>query len=389
MPWRETKVQEQRLAFIVAAQRAGANRRALCREFGISPQTGYKWLARTAAEGVLAGTRERSRRPRRSPTQIAPTLEAAIVAMRREYGWAGRKLQRLLAAEGWQCSPATIDRVIRRQGLTDPDEQHAPAPHRFEAPHPNALWQLDFKGQYPVRDGWSYPLSVLDDHSRFAVALAALPSTSGALVHTVLRQCFETYGVPEAILCDHGAPWWHTGAGHGLTRVSVFLLEQDIELRHGRIAHPQTQGKVERFHRTLARRLRQWGVPTRHADFPPVLARFRTEYNDLRPHAALGQHPPAQRYRPSPRAFVPTPTPWSYPATHHVLRVNANGELAYAGRRYFVCDALATKWVGCHPIGDRVLVGFRQTYVRELDLRTGRSVPLLRPIRIPQASAMS
>lgn len=388
MPWRETHVLEQRIAFVAAAVRPGANRRALCREFGISPQTGYKWLARTAADGVVAGVTEHSRRPHTSPSRIASTLEAQIVALRREYGWAGRKLHWLLAQRGVRCSVATIDRVIRRHGLTDPDEQHRSAPQRFARTAPNALWQMDFKGQYPVREGWAFPFSVLDDATRFAVGLDVVPQPAGAAVRDLLRHVFERYGLPEAILCDHGVPWWDPIHGHGLTRLSVFLLEQDIQLLHGAFAHPQTQGKVERFHRTLGRRLRQWGVPDTRARLADALTRFRLEYNELRPHAALALTPPAAHYTRSPRAFTIHPTPWRYPATDLRLRVNVNGAIGYDRRVYFVCHALADREVGCQQIGDRVLVRYRDTYVRELDLTTGRTVPLLRPVR-PQVSTMS
>ena len=106
-----------------------------------------------------------------------------------------------------------------------------------------------------------FPLSVLDDHSRFAVGLFALTGTAGAPVQAALRRCFERYGLPVAMLVDHGTPWWSTSNGHGLTTLAVDLIRQGIDLIYSGVRHPQTQGKVERFHRTLARRLRQWGVP--------------------------------------------------------------------------------------------------------------------------------
>ncbi len=382
MPWRESRVQDQRIAFVAAAMRPGVNRRALCREFGISAPTGYKWLARVAATGVVEGVQDRSRRPAHCPRQIAPALEAQIVALRQRYGWAGRKLQRLLRDTGQTCSVATIDRVIRRHGLTDPDERHRPAPHRFTAPAPNALWQMDFKGQYPVREGWSFPLSVLDDCSRYILALPALQGTAAAPVQAVLIRCFQRYGQPDAMLLDHGVPWWSSANGHGLTQLTVFLLERDIRLIYCAFAHPQTQGKVERFHRTLGRRLRQWGVPTTHAGLHAALARFRQEYNTVRPHEALDQDVPATHYRPSTRPYCATPAPWAYPAGHDVRRVNATGALHYDRRVFYISDALSQREVGCQQIGDRVLVSFRALPVRELNLRTGqttRALPQQRP----------
>ena len=379
MPWLETNVLEQRIRFVSAAQAPGANRRALCRAFGISPPTAYKWIARYATLGAVHGLQDQSTRPHTQPQKTPRVVEEVVVALRQRYGWAGRKLQPLVAACGYAVAPATIDRIIRRRGLVDPDERHRPAPQRFTRAAPNELWQMDFKGQYPLRTGWGFPLSVLDDHSRFAIGLAPLTSTAGAPVIRVLTRWFEEYGLPDAILVDHGIPWWNAAIGHGLTRVTVFLLEQGIDVRYSGMRHPQTQGKVERFHRTLGRRLRQWGVPTSLPDLARSLRRFRAEYNEVRPHEALGQRPPASCYTPSRRAFQRQPPPWAYPADHRLVRVNTNGAIRYDGRLFFVCDALGAHWVGCHHVGDRVLVRFRDYYVRELDLRTGRTLPMLTP----------
>ena len=376
MPWLETNVQEQRIRFVTAARQRGANVRALCRSFGISAPTAYKWLQRYDAQGAIQGLVDQSRRPHTSPAQTPERVEAVVVELRQTYGWAGRKLQPLLAARGHVLSAATIDRIIRRRGLTDADEAHRPALRRFERTTPNALWQMDFKGQYPLPGGWVFPLSVLDDHSRFAVALEPLRGTAGVPVRRALQRCFAQHGLPEAMLVDHGVPWWHATNGHGLTRLTVFLLEQDIALRYSGLAHPQTQGKVERFHRTLGRRLRQWGVPTSRRGFAQALARFRTEYNEVRPHEALGQQPPATRYQSSPRAYQPRPRTWDYPTDHTVVRVAATGTIRLEGRTLRLSEALAGRWVGCRPLGDHVLIAFRGFYVRELDLRTGAFQPV-------------
>lgn len=378
MPWLETHVREQRMQFVVQATAPDANVSALCREHGISRKTGYRWLERYARVGSLVALAERSRRPTRSPQRTSAARTARIVALRREYGWAGRKLRVLLAAEGVTCSTATIDRIIRREGLVDPAESHRPALKRFERAAANELWQMDFKGQYPVGgDQWCFPLSVLDDHSRFAVGLFALASTAGAPVHRALRGCFERYGLPVAMLVDHGTPWWSTSNGHGLTTLSVSLIAQGIDLIYSGIRHPQTQGKVERFHRTLGRRLRQWGVPQTLASFPATLDRFRAEYNDVRPHEATQLTPPATRYTASPRPYVADPPPWIYTTGLEVHRVDQAGCISAGGRRYFVCEALARHHVGCHRFDQRILVRYRHLYIREIDLQTGRSRPLL------------
>jgi transposase InsO family protein len=378
MPWLETNVREQRMQFIVEATAPDANLSAICRQYGVSRKTGYRWLDRYEAAGSLLGLAERSRRPDNSPQRTSAVRTARIVALRREYGWAGRKLRVLLAAEGVACSTATIDRIIRREGLVDPGESHRPAVTRFERAAPNELWQMDFKGQYPVEGGqWCFPLSVLDDHSRYAVGLFAMHSTEGAPVHTALRGCFERYGLPLAMLVDHGSPWWNAANGHGLTTLSVALIAQGIELIYSGVRHPQTQGKVERFHRTLGHRLRQWGLPPDLAGFPPVLDRFRVEYNEVRPHEATQLRPPATCYTASPRAYVAQPPTWVYPPGLEVLRVDQAGCISDGNRRYFVCQALATHGVGCQRFDQRLLVRYRHLYIREIDLRTGRTFPLL------------
>lgn len=371
MPWLETHVVDQRLQCVREARDA-RNRRAVFRRFGISPTTGYKWLARVADEGQTRGVRDRSRRPHTSPGRTPLPVVDAVIALRIAYGWGGRKLQRLLAqTAGYTLAASTIDAIIAREGLVDPDAVHHPAPGRFEHPRPNALWQMDFKGGYPLSGGLHLPLSILDDHSRYALAVAPLRSTARGPVQRVLRHCFDQYGLPDAILVDHGVPWYHPTNGLELTRLTVFLLEQDIAVRYSGIAHPQTQGKVERFHRTLGRRLRQWGIPTTARALAQALERFRVEYNDVRPHAALQLHTPASRYVPSPRAFTARPQPWTYAADHAVVRVNDHGRIQLNGRTYHLSKVLARRWVGCRLEGPHALIAFRGYYVRELNLRTG------------------
>jgi transposase InsO family protein len=384
MPWKETDVTEQRLRFIVAAQRPGATLSALCREFGVSRPTGRKWRDRArAAPALMAALSNRSCRPRRSPRQTPPHAIDAVVALRRQYGWAGAKLQPLLQAQGVTLSVATIDRIIRRTGLTDLEEQHRPALRRFTAPHPNALWQMDFKGAYPCAPGaWCHPLSVLDDHSRFAVGLTALSSQHGAGVRVALVEAFHQYGVPDRLLVDHGTPWWHRGSAQGLTQLTVFLIQQGITLRFSGVRHPQTQGKVERFHRTLGRRLRQWGVPTQLSAFAEAFTRFRHEYNSIRPHASLGQQPPSVHYHPSPRPYRPVPPAWRYPAAMATDTVERLGHIRVGRQRLFVSEALAGQTIGYLELPDRWLVAFRHLWVAEIQRATGQTVPLHEPMDV-------
>jgi transposase InsO family protein len=380
MPWLETDVRAQRIQFVILARRPGANRAELCRAFGISRKTGYKWLRRERCAGSVAALADRSRRPHRSPARTPATITARVVGLRAAYGWGGDKLAPLLAAEGVRIAPRTIDRIIQRERLTRADTAPAAAPTRFERRAANDLWQMDAKGHYPLRPrGQCHPLSVLDDYSRFAVGLVALPILDTRGVQRALIGCFEQYGVPAAMLMDHGVPWWSATNGAGLTALSVFLVKQGIRLLYGRVRHPQTQGKVERFHRTLGERLRWWGVPRDLAGFERAFQRFRDEYNELRPHEALAMRPPASRFIPSRRAYVDRPPRWTYPAEATIQRVDVNGMVPCPGGRLFVSTALAGEEVGCLTIGQRIVVAYRHMHVRELHPRTGRSVPLLEP----------
>jgi transposase InsO family protein len=381
MPWLETDVRDQRIRFVIAASHPTANMTAACRAFGISRKTGYKWLARHAADESVATLADQSRRPRSSPTRTREAITRRVVALRQAYGWGGEKLVPLLAAEGITLAARTVDRIIAREGLTRTDVAPAAARRRFTHAAPNDLWQMDAKGHYPLAGGRRcHPLSIVDDHSRFAVGLYALATLQASGVRAALIACFEQYGVPRAMLMDHGTPWWATSNAAGLSTLSVFLLKQGVRLTHGRVGHPQTQGKVERFHRTLGERLRWWGLPADLAAFQRVLAEFRTEYNDIRPHEALGQEPPALHFRPSARPYVATPRRWAYPAGSDVRRVDANGMIAYDGHRWFVGEALLGEDVACTRLATRVLITFRHMFVRELELRTGRTRTLLRPV---------
>jgi transposase InsO family protein len=381
MPWLETDVRDQRIRFVIAASHPTATMTATCRAFGISRKTGYKWLDREAEARSVTALVDRSRRPHHSPQRTSDGVTARVVALREIYGWGGEKLVALLAAEGIAMAARTVDRIIAREGLTHRDVAPTAAPRRFARTAPNELWQMDAKGHYPIRTGRRcHPLSILDDHSRYAVGLYALPTLQAAGVRGALVECFERYGVPAAMLMDHGSPWWATRNEAGLSALSVFLLKQGIRLLHGRVRHPQTQGKVERFHRTLGERLRWWGVPTSLQGFARAFVEFRAEYNDLRPHEALNQQPPAQHFQRSAQGYVAQPRPWEYPRGSDVHRVDQNAMISYHGRRFFVSEALIGEPVACTRLAQRVLVTYRHMYVRELQLRTGRSRSLLLPM---------
>jgi len=377
MPWQRTDVGEQRVRFVVRAVSGKEPLTGLCREFGISRRTGYRWRRRFEQAGSVTGVMERSRRPRRSPSQTEPENEARVVALRREYGWGVKKLQVLLAEAGTPLTVITINRILKRRGLVTPEDPRTPSVERFERCAPNELWQMDGKGEYRGGDGTCYPLSILDDHSRYVVGLYGLPAFTAEQVYPCLVQTFERYGVPAAMLMDHGTVWWGTANGYGLTWLSVRLIEQGIRLHYGRVRHPQTQGKVERFHRTLAEALRHRGRPQRLAEWPAALEEFRQIYNQRRPHEALKMRRPVERYRASARAYQAQPQEWEYPVGSLVRRLNSQGGLCWQGENWFVCEALAGRRVRVESVAGLLLVSYRHMYVREIDRRQRCTRPLV------------
>jgi len=380
MPWGSSSVTEERVKFVIRASQDSSNMSALCREFGISRPTGYKWLDRFVRAGSVLGVLEHSRRPHHIPNRTPEEREDLVVDLRRQYGWGAKKLRVLLLQEGLDLKVATINRILKRRGLVHVKDSHRPAVKRFERERPNQLWQMDFKGDYAVWCGRCYPLSILDDHSRFIVGLYALGGQDTETVRSSLIATFERYGVPEAMLMDHGVPWWSNSNGYGLTRLSVSLIKQGIRLYFSGVRHPQTQGKVERFHRTLTAAVRHRGRPSTLSEFAEVFKAIRREYNDVRPHESLEMDVPSNHYHPSKRAYEPEPSAWEYPEGSDLVRLNQKGGMYYRKHRHVVCEALGGEVVRLEEINDKLLVSYRQMYIREIDCSTGRSRALLLPV---------
>jgi transposase InsO family protein len=380
MPFKRMEVREQRVEFVVRALRRAEPLSDLCREFCISRPTGYQWVERYRAAGV-AGIEERSRRPRRSPTQTAPELEARIVALRGVYpDWGARKLAVLLARQGIGLPSSTIHRVLLRHGLVRDQDRHAAATTRFERDHPNELWQMDFKGpkKWPKS---STALSVIDDHSRYVVALEATARPEGRLVQRHLIRAFEQCGLPEAMLMDHGIPWWQAQSFAGATYLSLWLMRQGIALLFSGIRHPQTQGKVERFHGSMERALDCRGVPA--ADHQLWLDAFRREHNHIRPHEALQMQTPASRWQPSPRSYQSNPPAWQYPEGAWTLKVDNHGTVDIREQPYRISKALIGERVRILPVEQRFLVYYCNTLIREIDPATRRSAIIDRYVAAP------
>lgn len=346
MPWHEASPMSLRHEFVTLATADGANIRQLCQRFGISPKTAYKWLARFRADGVAA-LADRRRRPHTTPTATTPEVERAVLAIRDEHpAWGGRKIRRrLLDLDQPTPSASTITAILRRHDRLGQPAGQPRDWQRFEHPAPNRLWQMDFKGHFPTHEGRCHPLTILDDHSRYALAVMACGNERLATVRGHLETVFGRYGLPERILCDNGPPWGNPMADPH-TELTVWLLRLGVLVSHGRPCHPQTQGKDERFHRTLAVEVIQ-GQQFR--DLAACQRRFdawREVYNHQRPHEALGLAVPATRYRPSQQSSPRQLPELEYLASDEVRLVCAEGTITFRGRVCRVGKAFRGQRVG-------------------------------------------
>jgi transposase InsO family protein len=347
LPWSQVTVMDQREEFVRLARQPDANVSELCRRFQISRKTGYKWLSRESFE-------DRSRRPRSSPRRTEEAVEAKVLELRdRCPAWGARKIARVLQRDqGIELAASTANSVLHRHGrITEQASQAATPWRRFEHDVPNSLWQMDFKGHFATAAQRCHPLTVLDDHSRFSVVLEALPDEQRSSVEPVLQRAFERFGLPERINADNGTPWGNQGKG-GLTKLAVWMIRVGIRLSYSRPLHPQTNGKDERFHRTLKAE-----VLARHsfadiADAQQHLARWRHVYNFERPHDALELQTPASRYRPSSRAMPKTLPPPEYLSGDLVRKVQQDGWFSLHGRDFRISRALAGQPVACRPMDE-------------------------------------
>jgi transposase InsO family protein len=357
--------------FCRLALRPGAKMRQLCRGFGVSPTTGYKLLARFQAEGA-AGLEERSRRPHHSPERTTPAIEAEVLAVRTANPtWGGRKIARVLRNEGMSApAPSTVTEILRRHHVPLGLAGTSRAWQRFTHAQPNDLWQMDFKGHFAMQHGRCHPLTVLDDHSRYAVVLAACAEETTETVQAALSKVFQRVGKPWRILTDNGAPWGDD-ADTKLTRLGVWLIEHDIGIVHTAPGHPQTNGKDERFNRTLGAELLAFRNFDDLADAQEAFDRWRALYNTKRPHDALGLDVPADHYVTSSRIFSEEIVPFPYGPDDTVCRVNRERWIRFRGRAIRVSRALVGKEVAIRPTArDGIYdIVFRSYTVKSIDRR--------------------
>jgi transposase InsO family protein len=351
MPWQRMSVMQQRREFVRLAMQDGANVRELCRRFGISPDAGYKWLRRwKQGDRQLA---DRSRRPHASPNRSDTATEGRVLAVRDAHpAWGARKIVRCLTRdEGSAPARSTAHEILCRHGrVVAPIGSPGPF-QRFEKQAPNLLWQMDFKGWVPLANGQQcHPLTVVDDHSRYAVCLCACGNEQEITVRNVLDGTFRQYGLPDAVFVDNGTPWGDS-SGQCFTRFGVWLIKLGIDLLHSRPYHPQSRGKNERFHRTLKAEVFAF---KRFRDLCEVQRAFdawRIVYNLDRPHQALDQQVPASRYRVSSRP-MPDRLPQVEYDEHEIVRsVPATKDyISFKARLWKVPQAFRGERVAIRPL---------------------------------------
>ena len=374
MSWKVSDVMSQRMEFVSLASVEGANFAELCRRYEVSRKTGYKWLQRYRQHGQ-AGLEEQSRKPLASPLRTVETIERLVLDVREEHpAWGGRKIRARLLALGHSKLPAvsTITEILRRHGRITPEATFARQHYRsFERTTPNDLWQIDFKGEVTMSNKQDcYPLTIVDDHSRYLVCLQACPGPDLDTVKQRLTAVFQRYGLPQSLYCDNGPPWGSVNSPLGHTRLTAWLMRHDVEVIHGRPYHPQGRGKEERFHRTLVDELLQGHVLADFEDAQAKFDPFREMYNHVRPHEALEMHVPASRYAMSPRPFQSELPEFIYPDHFECRCTNPQGQFQFKTRTIKTSEAFSRQTIGLAPTNETHLwnVYFCHFHIGQLDL---------------------
>ena len=363
MPWNECKRMDERLRF-VARLLEGENMSALCREFGISRPTGYKFFNRYKDLG-LEGLEDRSRRPYRHANKLPFQIERAILAIKRKRpSWGAPMIRDKLIRDFPMLKPpakstvhAVLDRhdLVRRRKRRRHKAEGTPLSHTYT---PNGLWCADYKGEFMLGNHqYCYPLTITDYHSRFLLACEGLDSTKAPFAFAVFERAFKEYGLPEAIRTDNGVPFASPNALFGLSRLSVWWLRLGIRFERIAPGHPEQNGRHERMHLTLKR------DATKPASFNLLQQQTRFDefievYNNDRPHRALGGRYPGEIYTPSARVYRPPEEP-EYPFHDRAVRVTRCGRICIGHRKVNLSTVFAGQVVGLREVDDRIwLVSF-------------------------------
>jgi len=346
MPWQEESSVSQRQHFFNLWESNSHTVTDLCNLFGISRKTGYKWIKR-GLEQSKNGFDDRSKRAIYSPIKTQGEMECLIIALRKKYpDWGGRKIKRLLETDGHKKIPAasTITQILKRHGLLESPSSTTKKRIRFEHEYPNSLWQIDFKGHFAMSQKRCHPLTVLDDHSRFNIVLKACGMETRKVVTTALIEAFERYGLPDRMTMDNGSPWGNKMHGR-YTKLTVWLMNLGIKVSHSRPYNPQTQGKDERFHRTLKAEVLARQHFINLIDCQKTFDEWREVYNYIRPHEALKLEVPASRYKVSERRYENQIAEFEYCDDSIMRKVNRSGAISYKSQKCFLGEAFSGHWV--------------------------------------------
>lgn len=313
MPLIERTKESMRTEFVERVLAHEKSKSALCREYGISRPTGDKWIKQYLSGEGLA---DKSKAPH-NPNRIATDIEKLVVAKRNEFPAFGAvKIGKMLITEGYENIPCTktINNIFQRNGLITKEDSQAAKPHqRFVKDYPNEMWQADYKGNFLMKNGERcHPLNIIDDYSRFNICCRACKTETFDEIKPIMIELFEEYGQPFSFLCDNGNPWG-TSQSTGFTKFEVWLMELGILTIHGRIHHPQTQGKDERFNRSFTRECLRYNEFNNIEEAQSIFDEYRNVYNNIRPHHSLNLDVPSQHYIRSNKEYNPDISTWEYP----------------------------------------------------------------------------
>jgi transposase InsO family protein len=365
MPWKVPAMHEVRYAFVQSVVTVGLPAAQAARQFGVSRKTAFKWLARWR-DDPEAALSDRSRRPHHSPRRTDERLEQDICQARDQYNWGPRKIRAHLLHRG-QAMPSirTVASILTRHGRIQP-RQVEPPPQRFQRDQPNELWQIDHKGPVEVARQKIVPFTVLDDHSRYCLCFDPCPDKTMARAFAILWDLFGEVGLPQAILSDNA--FNTTGIeAPGLSWFDSRLIRLGIHPLHGRIYHPQTQGKAERFHGSAVREFIDFNArrdSLRH--FTQDAQRWRNLYNTQRPHEALGDQPPVTRWRPSSTSRPRTLPQLEYPPGSIVRKISTCGEISFKGCSILIGRGLCGEHVRIEQHENHIAVFYAWKPVRTL-----------------------
>lgn len=371
MPWKEKTVDQIREEFVKRVLAKEKSKSALCREYNISRPTGDKWIARyQSGEGLC----DRCRRPFHTANKVAENIEQSLVDYRKKHPAIGAlKIHHIFENQGCQELPSvkTVNNIFQRNGLITPAASRAATPcQRFEKLQPNEMWQSDYKGNFALENGVRcHPLNILDDCTRYNLCCEALYGETLEEMWPVMLRLFENFGLPFSFLCDNGNPWG-TVQSTGFSQFEVRMMELGILVLHGRIRHPQTQGKDESFNRSMTKELLSYTSFADITDAQHQFDEYREFYNCERPHHALGLDTPASRYTKSNRELPGSILPWEYPSGCELRRVKENGYFNYAGQGYFLSEGFRDKEIAVRPssIPGCISLFFRQFRIGRIDV---------------------